>query len=186
METTINLFIILIKLPIIYLAADLFTGVVHWIEDVYGNPSSLFFGKLIFEPNVQHHRYPRKFTERTYWGRNNIPLFVFAMFLAVFWIANFWYWELVLMLIISSQANEVHCWAHRPPAENGTFITWLQKRRIIQSRIHHLTHHRSPFDVHYCILTDFVNPICDRIQLWIHLEKCVSYLGVKRYETSVK
>ena len=38
-----------------WLAADLVTGMVHWWEDRYGDPTWPVIGPLIVEPNIRHH-----------------------------------------------------------------------------------------------------------------------------------
>ncbi len=49
----------------------------------------------------------------------------------------------------------------------------LQKLKIVQTPSHHNQHHRKGKDTHYCVLTDFLNPILDRFHFWRGLEKLV-------------
>jgi len=75
----------------------------------------------------------------------------------------------------------VHKWAHRTPAENGRLISLLQRARLVQSPAHHARHHTDPKNSHYCVLTNFLNPLLDGIRLWELLEWLIlKVLGVRR------
>ena len=51
----------------VFLAADLVTGVVHWLEDVFADESMPFIGRHVARANIVHHHFPRHFTRLTWW-----------------------------------------------------------------------------------------------------------------------
>jgi ubiquitin-conjugating enzyme E2 variant len=107
--------------------------------------------------------------------------------LAVAWLCGSLTWEVWLVLILGVNANQIHKWAHRTRAENGPIIGFLQRIRLIQTPRHHAFHHTGPKNSHYCVLTNFLNPILDGLRLWDGLEWLVYALfGVpRRTDTSV-
>jgi ubiquitin-conjugating enzyme E2 variant len=54
--------------------------------------------------------------------------------------------------------------------ENGPLINLLHNLRILQSPKHHAIHHTDPKSTHYCVITEFLNPILERIRFWTRLE----------------
>jgi ubiquitin-conjugating enzyme E2 variant len=78
-----------------------------------------------------------------------------------------------LAVLLGVNANQVHKWSHRTRHENGRFVALLQQARLIQSPSHHQRHHIHGKDSHYCVLTDFLNPILDRTGFWRGLESVI-------------
>ena len=68
-------------------------------------------------------------------------------------------------MLIENRRNHEK-WVHQTPSENGKIITFLQNIYLIQSASHHSSHHKSPFDMQYCILTNWVNPVLGYIGFW--------------------
>src|SRR5207237_3939094 len=55
--------------------------------------------------------------------------------------------------------------------------------RLLQSVQHHAQHHSDHKNSHYCVITDFVNPLVDGIGLWSGLEWLIQKLtGLQRRE----
>ena len=96
-------------------------------------------------------------------------------------------WEVMLVVAIGINANEVHKWAHRSRRENGRVIGFLQDAGLIQSQRHHARHHRAGKDTHYCVLTNYLNPLLESVGLWAFLERAILALfGVaRRHDASV-
>lgn len=44
-----------------YFVAELLTGIIHWLEDRYGNPDWPIIGPHVIAPNVYHHKSPFAF-----------------------------------------------------------------------------------------------------------------------------
>jgi ubiquitin-conjugating enzyme E2 variant len=75
-----------------------------------------------------------------------------------------------LFAVISANANQVQKWSHQTCKENGCIVTFLQKIRLLQTPYHHAVHHTNPKNVRYCPITNFVNPLLDRLNLWSGIE----------------
>jgi ubiquitin-conjugating enzyme E2 variant len=86
----------------------------------------------------------------------------------------------VLAAVLGANANQVHKWSHRTKAENGVLIVAAQHLKLIQSPSHHQRHHVDGKDSHYCVLTDFLNPILDYCRFWRGLEALARAVGLRK------
>lgn len=153
--------------------ADFISGVIHWLEDRYGNPKWPVIGHTIRE-NQQHHFTPRSFLKGTLWTRNREVLAIGIAFLAAFWTFGLLNVFTVSAVIFGVMSNEVHASAQRSPQENGRLITALQKTGLLQSHRHHAAHHRKGKDTHFCVLTNHVNPVLEGARFFQALEAIVT------------
>jgi len=171
----------------VYLAADLVTGIVHWLEDVFADETMPFIGRHVARTNIVHHHFPRYFIRLTWWQSSWLLCALAAVFLLIAWGFGFLTWQAWLFALLSANANEIHKWAHRSRAENGRVISLLQRLRLIQTPPHHAQHHTDPKDCHYCTISNVLNPFLDRIGFWTDLERIVtSTMGLRRrLDTSV-
>ena len=170
---------IVLKIFALILITDLFTGAVHWWEDAYGNPEWKFLGKAIVIPNLEHHQYPRKFLKHGMWPRIRLSFIIAIGLGSIAYAFNFLSWEVAFVLCYASLANEIHAITHKTDKENGKLICWIQKTGLIQSRRMHGHHHSSPYDINYCVLTNYLNPVLNMIHFWTAIEKTVGIFGVK-------
>jgi len=165
------------------LLADLLSGLVHWAEDAYGEAHWPLVGRAVIAPNLLHHRDPRAMTRQS-WLRNvDLPALLGALVLLAAGLTGHltWRWTLTVTLLVLT--NLVHRWAHQAPWENGRLISALQRTGLLQSRGAHAAHHRWPRQSHYCALTDYLNPVLERLRLWRGLERLILRLtGVARRE----
>lgn len=152
------------------LFADLISGIGHWLEDRYARIGMTLIEKSIVLPNIEHHKTPRSFLARSYWQRNDIPILLAAVFLLTSFMFDFISPTLILTTCILSQINEIHAMAHRKKSENWKIVSFCQRFGLLQSGKHHNLHHSSPFEVRYCILTNYLNPILDKIKIFRFLE----------------
>lgn len=166
---------------LLWLAADFITGVIHWWEDTYGNPHWKVIGKHVVEPNLIHHKQPTKMLEGSYWNRINTSVFAAAIIGAIFWLVGLQAWQIFLCLLFCTQGNEIHAMSHRPDKRNGKAVLWLQKSGIFQSKKTHRWHHKAPYDTNFCIMSDFVNPVLNKLQFW----KGVEWLILKLFKIEV-
>ena len=154
-----------------WLVADFIAGVFHWWEDSYLTQSDSFLGRLIGGPNQLHHSAPTAFLMGSYWHRNYttiIPsMIAFALCLCFEPIRNGW-----LTMLFISQANQIHCFGHQGK-RNPVLVRWLQRVGIFQSVKHHGLHHRSPYAIRYCVMSNYLNWILDGSGFWRGLE----YIG---------
>jgi len=161
-------------LPIKVLAcvfvADFLSGFFHWLEDAYGREDFPITGKAITQPNILHHRDPLYFTKHS-WAYSARELFVIGgVTLLIAWACDFLNWMTLLVVALGVNANEFHKWAHRSRMENGKIITFLQRIGLLQTAAHHAAHHRGEKNTHYCVITNYLNPVLDRAHFWTFVE----------------
>lgn len=170
--------LILGKIIIGWLIADFLTGIVHWWEDRVASERMPLIGPIIIAPNRLHHRDPMAFTRGSFLDRN---LATWAVTAAV---SAFWYWLLGPSIIWAAAtlggavSAMVHYLAHQPVAVWSP-LRVLQETGAIQSARHHARHHRPPSAGRYCVLTDWLNPTLDALQIWKRVEKLLSRLGLE-------
>ncbi len=166
--------------------ADLLTGAFHWFEDRYGNPKWPVLGHTIRQ-NQQHHHTPRSFLGGTFISRNKEVWLFGLMFLALFWTLGWLNLFTGSAVFFGMFANEVHAAAHKSPKENGPLITAVQKTGFMQSHKHHAQHHRKGKDTHYCVMTNHLNPVLERIQFFQTIERLIKWtIGTTpRFDDSV-
>lgn len=154
-----------------WLLADFIAGVVHWWQDSYVQADTLLLGKLIGVRNKLHHASPTAFLMGSYWHRNYTTIIpsMIALILCLCFelIRNGW-----LTMLFISQANQIHCFAHLG-RRNPAWVRWLQSVGVFQSARHHNLHHGSPFEVRYCVMSNYLNWILDGSRFWRGLEYVV-------------
>jgi ubiquitin-conjugating enzyme E2 variant len=167
----------------VVLFADFFSGVLHWAIDSYARTDLPLVGKWIGQPNIEHHKWPRAFLLRS-WLQSSWDLLLLASTLLVgLHLAAMLTWHACVFALLVCNANEIHKWAHRSRNENGRLITVLQLLKLVQSRRHHARHHTEGNKSHYCVLTDFVNPVVDALRFWRAAEVLVeAVIGLARRE----
>lgn len=155
---------------LLWITADLITGIIHWWEDTYGNPNWPIIGKYVVEPNLIHHKQPTKMLEGSYWNRINTSFFAVALIGSIFWWIGLRSWQMIICLLFCTQGNEIHAMSHRPDKANSKIVLFLQKTGMLQSKKAHRWHHKAPYETNYCVMSDFINPILNRIEFWRKLE----------------
>lgn len=159
----------LVKIILCVLVADFITGVIHWWEDTYGDPRWPLIGKEVIEPNIIHHEQPGRLgSQSTFIGRNYQTVIPAVIVTFLFYIYYGFYWPFFLVAFLAAFGNEVHTWNHR--SKNNFIIKFLQDTCIIQTPYHHAVHHKPPYNVRFCTITNIVNPILDNIKFWSMLE----------------
>ncbi|MDF2447038.1 MAG: hypothetical protein K0S46_2274 [Moraxellaceae bacterium] len=169
-----------LKLFFTVMLADFVSGLVHWLEDAYARPGMRLVGRIA-EENLLHHARPRAFLEKSWWeSSQDLVLLGLMVVLAALLTDTLNGW-LLLFVVITVNANQVHKWAHRGPRENPALVARLQQWRILQTPREHARHHRGRKDSHYCVLTNVLNPVLESLHFWTTLEACVETVaGVKR------
>lgn len=160
-----------------WMLADFFSGLVHFIADNFGHPTTPVVGPLFIAPFREHHDAPEAMLEHGFLERTtNNALVTSPLFLWIPWTSL----DAPLALLFSAiclnlsgwlfLTNEIHAQCHLRPAR-GT-ARWLQKRGLILAPEQHDVHHRAAATTsdipasrgardhfHYCITCG----ICDRI-----------------------
>jgi hypothetical protein len=160
--------------------ADFISGVGHWLEDRYATLEMKLIANSIVKPNLEHHQTPKSFLTRTYWQRNDITICICICLGAIISIMGCMSITIFLTLMILSQINEVHAMAHQTIQNTPKWVLSLQKLGVLQSKKHHNLHHCRPFENRYCILTNYLNPVLDKIGFFRFLE----YLILVVFRTS--
>lgn len=181
----------LIAIPLqavgVILAADLVSGLIHWMEDAYIRETTPLVGHWIGRTNTLHHHLPRRMTQNSWWQSNWDLLLAMALLVIGAATLGKLTWHVWLFAIVAANANEVHKWSHRTRRENGKVISWLQDMHVLQTPHHHAVHHTNPKQVHYCPITNVMNPVLDALRFWTGLEWLLAHtLGLRRQpDTSV-
>jgi len=160
-----------------YLAADFFSGLVHWFGDSFYREDTPLIGTLLIKNFREHHRDPLGIVRHGFIevNANNCIGIILSMLFEV-WIlpdAAGYISLLVRGSLISYGlalfgTNQFHKWAH---AEHVPAVAaWLQRNRLILSPEHHRLHHSGRYDRSYCTTTGWMNLVLDRIQFFQRIE----------------
>jgi ubiquitin-conjugating enzyme E2 variant len=160
-----------------WLTADFIAGVFHWFEDRYWDADTPYVGALIGGPNKEHHNNPQGLLAGSYWHRNYTTIIPSITACVTCFFVPAWR-DAWLAFAFLSQANEVHAWAHSKGKVNK-LIEALQETGMVQSARHHGEHHRSPFEIRYCVMSNWLNPILDVIHFWRFCEFALLGVGLR-------
>ena len=159
--------------------ADLVSGLVHWFEDVYVHRNMPLLGKVA-EENRLHHDKPRAFLAKSWWQSSWDLLVIGALVLLGAWWLGMLTVSVWVFTVLSVNANQLHKWTHQNSAEKGWLVHSLQKLRVLQTPREHGRHHQGAKNSHYCVITNFVNPVLEKLQFWRRLEWLLAYtVGLK-------
>lgn len=162
------------------LLADLVSGVVHWAEDAYARPGTPLLGRLARD-NLRHHWRPREFLGKSWLASSWDLLLGGAVVAAAAAALGVLTWHVVLFALLVANANQIHKWAHMNRAELPRLVHWLQRAHLLQTPRHHGRHHAGTRTTHYCVITNFLNPLLEEVQLWSRLERAIErFTGVRR------
>ena len=176
-----DVFLIVIQAASTWLFTDFLSGFFHWTEDAYGNPFWPVVGRHVTKPNILHHYIPRAFVTNSWYLSSRLLVLICTLVVAITVVLGVFNWMVALAVLLGVNANQVHKWSHRTRHENGPFIVFLQRARVIQSPSHHHRHHVHGKDSHYCVLTDFLNPVLDGTGFWRRLEWLIERAsGIRR------
>ncbi len=152
-----------------FFAADVASGLVHWLCDTYFDPRTPVLGPMFIAPFRQHHVDPGALARHGFLecnGNNclaSVPLLLTAISLlepgsvthagqdvaAGFFVAA----SLTLCL-----TNQIHAWAHGAPTP--TPIRSLQRAGLLITPERHARHHRG--DRAYAVVSGWSNVLLDR------------------------
>ena len=158
------------------LAVEFGSGLLHWLEDSYGQPHWPLTGSWITAPNILHHHAPSAFTANSWLRSAAVLLVIGTVIIGVAWLAGMLTWQLLLFVAIGANANEIHKWNHLPRKKRGRLVVMLQNARLLQTARHHGKHHVGSKDTHYCVLTNLLNPVLDAVQFWRMVEWIIERL----------
>ena len=174
---------VLIEAVSVVLLLDFVSGLVHWAEDTFWVEDTPVIGPWIVRPNVLHHHDASAFTRKTWlqssWDLLTVGFLIIAA--AGYW--NWLSWQVWLFVAIGVNANQIHKWNHMPSRNVPAPVRALQKIWLLQSANHHAVHHHGEKNRHYCVVTNVLNPLLDRLRFWHGLESIfVPMWGAPRRE----
>lgn len=163
---------LVLQLLLGWLLADFLSGVLHWIEDRFGPGREHWpvLGSLIFTPNIVHHDDPTAFLDSGFVGRNWTTWAAVAPIMMLLVLAFGLQPWICAAAIGGAMANEIHAWAHRKTLAPRWALR-LQAVGMLQSPRHHAVHHVPDHRRHYCIISDWVNPVLDHFEFWHSIEQ---------------
>lgn len=168
-----------------YLAADFFSGIVHWFCDTFFEEDTPFVGRLLIEPFREHHRDALAMTRH---GLAEIagnsclaiaPLLAVVAFLAPAAadapLSLVTHTALLTFAVGAVVTNQFHKWAHLPVAPRT--VVGLQRAGLVLRPAHHARHHRTQAEA-YCVATGWLNPALDRVGFFPLAERALCALGL--------
>jgi hypothetical protein len=166
------------------LAADLVSGLVHWLCDTFFSEDTPLVGRALIRPFREHHRDPLAITRRAFLEVNGsnclatLPLLALAvrsggagsddparLFAHVF---------LVVFAPAVCLTNQLHKWAHAPAAPRA--VRLAQRLRLVLAPAHHARHHGAAGRA-FCVTTGWLNPLLDRLEVLPRLERTLRALA---------
>ncbi len=170
----------LIKFLFTVALADFVSGLVHWLEDAYARPGMKFVGRIA-EENLRHHARPREFINKSWWESSSDLLLIGLLASLVALLTHTFSGWFLLFVVLTINANQIHKWAHQGPRENPRLVTWLQQKKVLQTPHEHAKHHSGEKNTNYCVITNYLNPVLERIGFWKGLEDAIEFVaGIKR------
>jgi ubiquitin-conjugating enzyme E2 variant len=150
-------------LPAAYFAADLLSGLVHWLADSFGRVDTAF-GRRFILPFRLHHEDSQDIVRRPFFELNgDVAMGVTPLLLVAIWqgsadhsAAMLFQCVLTAVALAMLPTNQIHQWAHRENVPAA--VAWLQRCRLILPQQRHRKHHTAPFASRYCITSGW----CDR------------------------
>ncbi|MFC7378068.1 fatty acid desaturase CarF family protein [Brevundimonas sp. GCM10030266] len=161
------------------LLADFASGLIHWVIDRYIPGDAPLIGRHFVGLIHQHHEQPHAMFQLSP-VRNNagFVILVGSLFLA-FAVLGWLNTLTVTAFIFGAGANQIHAWSHRRPKRFAALIRFLQRIGLFQSPRHHGRHHGPSPTACYCLITNWVNPVVDRMELWRRGETFLSWFGLR-------
>jgi ubiquitin-conjugating enzyme E2 variant len=158
-------------------AADLASGLVHWLADTWGTVEFPILGPTLIKNFREHHSDPLALTRKGLIETNGDNCMVLCptqlavlflpldspglVFFYAFWVGlTFW-----IML-----TNQIHKWAHMKPEQLSWPVRVLQRAHVFLPKSEHDIHHTIPFESHYCITNGWLNPILRKTGFYRGLE----------------
>lgn len=162
------------------LAADLVSGVVHWIGDRFFDERTPVLGAMLIRPFREHHRDPLAITRHGFFelcGNNALAVLLPVLLLVLHGGPSPDAWSItghafVLFFAAAVFAtNQFHKWAHA--TQSARPVRWLQASGSILSPAAHARHHRDDFSRGYCVTTGWMNAPLDALRV---LPRCEAAL----------
>lgn len=157
----------------------LFSGVLHWSVDNYGNGRTPIMGGII-AAFQGHHSAPWTITQRGF--ANNvyklcIPFGILPLSVIYAISGPFTTLFFTVFCYMEIMSQEFHKWSHMTKSECPWWVNRLQNLGVTISRVPHAQHHIAPFEGNYCIISGMCNDFLDRSGFFRRLEHIVYNLN---------
>lgn len=164
-----------------FLAADLVSGLVHWLADTWGSPELPVIGPSLIRPFRHHHVDPLEITRHDFVETNgancliSLPVAAAALLIATYVTSG---WGLFVATFLGSLVawvmgtNQFHKWSHTevPPRP----VMLMQRLGVILPAKHHALHHSAPYDRNYCITVGWWNRPLNAIGFFRGMERLIT------------
>lgn len=158
-------------------AADLASGVVHWLCDRFGDERTPLVGRSVIAPFREHHVDPERLARKDFFDAASSNAWL-ALALQGGWLwlsqpparasqvfaASFVLWLSTFVYL----TNTFHQWAHR--AAPPRLARWLQRWRLAIPPEHHARHHAAG-DRAYCVTTGWCNAALESARVFERVER---------------
>ena len=91
----------------------------------------------------------------------------------------------VLFALLVINANQIHKWAHMNSAEVPRLVRW-QKLHVPQTPLHHGQHHAGARTTHYCVISNFLNPLLEKSDVWSRVERMIERVTGVRHRSEAE
>lgn len=157
-----------------HLAADLVSGIVHWLCDTFFAEDTPVIGRALIAPFREHHRDPLAITRHDFFEVNASNCMAMIPILAALgWsdaagrdgptaVVGFGF--AVTFALAVGLTNQLHKWAHATHVPRAA--VWLQRARLIVTPEGHARHHRSGGGRAFCVTNGWCNPLLDRFEVF--------------------
>jgi plasmanylethanolamine desaturase len=153
-------------------AADLVSGIFHFLADRFGSLETPFVRSF-----REHHDQPDAITRHDFIETNgDTAIFVCSGLPLMILCSHSVFWRALLLALgmASVCTSQIHKWAHARAVP--AWVRLLQRSGVIQSPRRHARHHGGAHDRAYCITTGWLNPICDALRAFPLLERLIRAL----------
>lgn len=166
---------LLLQVLIGVIVADIISGFIHFAQDNIGSEKTPVWGEIV-KDGRKHHDEPLAFTRSSVWNRSKYAFIGSAI---IFLISHFTLGPTIWGIsatIAGAVMIEIQVWAHREKESTPRVIQALQWLGLMQSPRQHEPHHYQNADgsakqMAYCIITDWINPILDYFDFWVHFHR---------------
>ena len=156
-----------------WLAADLFSGLVHCAFDSLGSVRTPVIGPIFIRPFREHHADPQAITRHDFVETNGascmgcLPVLAATSVMPVTGAWGLLHAGLLFTALGVLVTNQCHKWAHAEEAATPLPVRWAQRCGLVLHPAHHRRHHTPPFSSHYCTASGWVNaPLDALLRAW--------------------
>jgi ubiquitin-conjugating enzyme E2 variant len=166
--------VLLITLPLGWLASDLLSGFLHWALDTLGSVNTPIVGKSFIRPFREHHIDPTAMTYHDFVETHGsscfavLPFLVAASLIGLETYGSYFLQGFIITIALGALAtNQCHKWAHMDTDSVPRVVRWAQEYHLVLPPRHHQLHHTLPYNTHFCMSNGWLNSLFNGyLRLW--------------------